>query len=124
MSICRHGIGWRVDFTKNCYRHKSAVFDTEREARNWETIRRGEIAAGTWQPDGAVSQEQPTVAQVLKWYGTTFTPQLVREPHREISRIKTICKNKIAGVRLDELDNKILTGLHAQAARNCAHSQR
>jgi len=108
MGVSKHGIGWRADFTKNGHRHKSPVFDTKQEAQAWEDVRRGDIASGRWLPAGEASHEQPTVADVLNWYGATQTPRLVTEPHREISRINTICKDSIADVPLDELNNKKL----------------
>jgi len=108
MGVSKHGIGYRADFTKNGHRHKSPVFDSKKEAQEWEEIRRGDIAAGRWLPVGEASHEQPTVADVLNWYSKTHTPNLVREPHREISRINTICKDSIADVPLDELNNKKL----------------
>jgi len=108
MGVYKHGIGYRADFTKCGYRHKSPVLDTEAEAEDWETVRRGEIAAKIWQPTGAASVEQPTVAQILRWYGKVHTLNFVSEPHREISRINKICEFSIGDVLLDQLNNKIL----------------
>jgi len=108
MGISKHGVGYRADFTKNGVRHKSPVFDTRIEAEDWETIRRGQIASGEWQPEGATSQALLTVKEVLEWYGKVHTPSRVTEPHREISRINTICRNSISNTLISELDNSRL----------------
>jgi len=108
MGVSKHGIGFRADFTKSGYRHKSPVFDTRAEAKEWETIRRGNIATGDWVAANEATTAQPTVKHVLEWYGKEITPKRVREPHRELSKITVICAYDISKTCINELNNKRL----------------